>query len=119
MHTQRKLIFVGQYVVGILYKHSHLIPVTTLQKIIILLLWTREPGLKEVLGLGQESKARQRSWTSDPGLLTPNPCAVHPNLFSPLVQLYPLVQLHRVVITVQLPVGSPGQHPTWQSFSLP
>lgn len=38
MHTQRKLIFVGQDVVGILYKHSHLIPITTLQKIIILLL---------------------------------------------------------------------------------
>lgn len=114
MHAQRKLILVGQHVVSILHKHSHLIPITTLQKIIILLLWTRELGLKEVLGLGQESKARQRrSWTSDPGLLTPNPCAVHPNLF------YPLVQLHRVVITVQLPVGSPGQHPTRQSFSLP
>lgn len=30
-------------VAGILYKHSHSIPITTLQKTIILLLWTREP----------------------------------------------------------------------------
>lgn len=33
----------GNMVAGILYKHSHSIPITTLQKIIILLLWTREP----------------------------------------------------------------------------
>lgn len=29
-------------VAGVLYKHSHLIPTTTLQKIIIYLFWTRE-----------------------------------------------------------------------------
>lgn len=72
MYAQRKLTFVGSMIAGILYKHSHLIPITALQRIIIPLLWTRKLGLKEVSGLGQEPKAWQgRRWTSNPGVPDP------------------------------------------------